>query len=76
MLLLALVLWVAVYKIRRRNMYKLASLIPGTEEELPIIGVAHSLARSNIGKSLISLILGCFERKWRKFDTNENSRIY
>ncbi|XP_059048275.1 cytochrome P450 4c3-like [Achroia grisella] len=40
---IALVLWIVVFRYRRRRMYKLASMIPGPKEELPIIGVAHTL---------------------------------
>lgn len=51
LLLLASLLWFAAYKIRRRNMYKLASLLPAPVEELPVIGSTHSLAGSAVGKS-------------------------
>nr|QLI62189.1 cytochrome P450 40 [Streltzoviella insularis] len=43
LLLVVLGLWITMYRIRRRRMYKLASLIPGPDEELPVIGVAHTL---------------------------------
>ncbi|XP_026328889.1 cytochrome P450 4g15-like [Hyposmocoma kahamanoa] len=44
----ALVLWFVAYKIRRRNMYKLASLVPAPIEELPIVGIAHTLTGSPV----------------------------
>ncbi|XP_013141073.1 PREDICTED: uncharacterized protein LOC106105328 [Papilio polytes] len=39
-----LVLWIALFRFRRRRMYQLAAKIPGPSEELPIIGIAHLLA--------------------------------
>ncbi|XP_045493107.1 cytochrome P450 4c3-like [Colias croceus] len=42
LLVIVAVLWTVLFKLRRRRMYKLAALIPGPEEELPVIGVAHS----------------------------------
>ncbi|XP_026328888.1 cytochrome P450 4C1-like [Hyposmocoma kahamanoa] len=48
LLLFALVLWFVTYKISRRNMYKLASLVPAPIEELPIVGIAHTLTGSPV----------------------------
>ncbi|XP_060801099.1 cytochrome P450 4C1 [Amyelois transitella] len=39
--LIALGLWTVVFRYRRRRLYKLASLIPGPEDENPLIGLAH-----------------------------------
>ncbi|KAL4708412.1 hypothetical protein ACJJTC_019648 [Scirpophaga incertulas] len=39
----AVLLWVAIYRFRRRNMYKFAAKIPSVDSELPVIGVAHTL---------------------------------
>ncbi|KAL0840547.1 hypothetical protein ABMA28_015765 [Loxostege sticticalis] len=41
--LIAFALWTVVFRYRRRQMYKLASMIPGTDNELPVIGIAHTL---------------------------------
>ncbi|KPJ11283.1 Cytochrome P450 4c3 [Papilio machaon] len=38
------VLWIVVFRFRRRKMYELAAKIPGPKEEMPIIGIAHMLA--------------------------------
>ncbi|XP_049866094.1 cytochrome P450 4d2-like [Pectinophora gossypiella] len=35
--------WMAMFKYRRRHMYKLARPIPAPEVELPVIGIAHKL---------------------------------
>ncbi|XP_052750838.1 cytochrome P450 4C1-like [Galleria mellonella] len=43
LLVIAVVLWIVVFRYRRRRMYKLASMIPGPKGELPLIGVAHTL---------------------------------
>ncbi|KAG7299556.1 hypothetical protein JYU34_016517 [Plutella xylostella] len=42
-LCLVLVLWFAIFRYRRRNMYRLAKHITGSKDELPGIGVAHRL---------------------------------
>ncbi|KAL4708377.1 hypothetical protein ACJJTC_019613 [Scirpophaga incertulas] len=42
--IVALLLWTAVFRYRRRNMYKLAAKIPSAGNDLPVIGIAHSLA--------------------------------
>lgn len=34
-------------------MYKLASLVPAPDEELPIIGIAHTLIGNTVGETLI-----------------------
>ncbi|XP_059048276.1 cytochrome P450 4c3-like [Achroia grisella] len=39
-----LVVWTIAYRFKRRKMYKLASLIPAAKDELPLIGLAHSLS--------------------------------
>ncbi|KAI5643798.1 cytochrome p450 domain-containing protein [Phthorimaea operculella] len=44
LLLTVVLLWGLMFKYRRRNMYRLAKPIPGPLEELPLIGIAHSLA--------------------------------
>ncbi|XP_068630264.1 cytochrome P450 4c3-like [Battus philenor] len=44
--LLCFILIILVYRFKRRNMYRLASAIPGPEQELPFIGVAHTLTGS------------------------------
>nr|ARA91652.1 cytochrome P450 monooxygenase [Pieris rapae] len=41
LLILVVTLWFVFFQIKRRRMKKLASLIPGPKEELPLIGVAH-----------------------------------
>ncbi|XP_053602841.1 cytochrome P450 4c3-like [Plodia interpunctella] len=41
--LVGLGVWTVVFRYRRRRMYELASLIPGPNEELPVIGIAHKL---------------------------------
>ncbi|XP_026750988.2 cytochrome P450 4C1-like isoform X2 [Galleria mellonella] len=41
-----LVVWTVVYKYRRWNLYKLASMIPAPTNEWPMIGVAHTLSGS------------------------------
>lgn len=43
LLFLVSVVWSLSFWYRRRHMYKLASVIPGTKDELPCIGVAHTL---------------------------------
>ncbi|CAK1604012.1 unnamed protein product [Parnassius mnemosyne] len=40
------VLWIAIFWFRRRRMYRLASAIQGPDEELPMIGIAHTLTGS------------------------------
>ncbi|CAK1604014.1 unnamed protein product [Parnassius mnemosyne] len=40
------VLWTAYFWFSRRRMYRLASAIKGPDEELPIIGIAHTLTGS------------------------------
>ncbi|CAK1604011.1 unnamed protein product [Parnassius mnemosyne] len=40
------VLWTAFFWLSRRRMYRLASAIQGSDEELPMIGVAHTMAGS------------------------------
>ncbi|XP_063839462.1 cytochrome P450 4c3-like [Ostrinia nubilalis] len=42
--LITLVLWTVVFRYRRQRMYKLAGKIPGPSTELPVIGIAHTLA--------------------------------
>ncbi|KAM3962932.1 cytochrome P450 4V2-like [Aphomia sociella] len=43
LIVVVLVLWFVFFRYKRRRMYKLASMIPGSKDELPIIGVAHKL---------------------------------
>ncbi|XP_046960863.1 cytochrome P450 4C1-like [Vanessa cardui] len=45
-LLVVVVLWIILYRYRRRRMYKLASVIPAPCAELPVIGIASYLAGS------------------------------
>ncbi|CAK1604022.1 unnamed protein product [Parnassius mnemosyne] len=42
----AFVLWIAFFWFSRRRMYRLASAIKGPDEELPMIGIAHTLTGS------------------------------
>ncbi|KAL4708421.1 hypothetical protein ACJJTC_019657 [Scirpophaga incertulas] len=44
LVIIAFFLWIAVFRYKRRNMYKLAAKIPSAGIELPMIGVAHTLA--------------------------------
>ncbi|XP_013178242.1 PREDICTED: cytochrome P450 4d2-like [Papilio xuthus] len=41
LLCLGVVLGIALFRFKRRRMHKLASEIPGSDDELPFIGVAH-----------------------------------
>ncbi|XP_046960456.1 cytochrome P450 4c3-like [Vanessa cardui] len=43
-LLVVVVLWIVLYRYRRRRMYKLASVIPAPSGELPVIGIARQMA--------------------------------
>ncbi|CAH2107550.1 unnamed protein product [Euphydryas editha] len=43
LLFVVAVLWTIMFRFRRRRMYKLASAIPSSSAELPVIGVASSL---------------------------------
>nr|QZP43555.1 cytochrome P450 monooxygenase CYP341A43 [Ephestia elutella] len=43
LVLVALGMWTLVFRYRRRRMYELASKIPGSEDEMPVIGIAHKL---------------------------------
>nr|QAX33064.1 cytochrome P450 4v2 [Carposina sasakii] len=47
LVLTAVLVWTLVYRYRRRRLYELASRIPGLKEELPVIGLAHSVAGNN-----------------------------
>ncbi|XP_045493108.1 cytochrome P450 4c3-like [Colias croceus] len=42
LLVILTVLWTVFFKLKRRQMYKLAALIPGPKKELPILGIAHT----------------------------------
>ncbi|XP_047526839.1 cytochrome P450 4c3-like [Vanessa atalanta] len=42
-LFVVVVLWIIMYRYRRRRMYKLASVIPAPSGELPVIGIASQL---------------------------------
>nr|XP_026485702.1 cytochrome P450 4d2-like [Vanessa tameamea] len=46
-LFVVVVLWIILYRYRRRRMYELASVIPPPRGELPVIGIASYLAGSS-----------------------------
>ncbi|XP_028163543.1 cytochrome P450 4C1-like [Ostrinia furnacalis] len=56
LLLVTALLALAVYRFRRRNMYRLASLLPGSDHELPLVGIAFDLAGNteNVMQQLIT----------------------
>ncbi|XP_072940755.1 cytochrome P450 4C1-like [Epargyreus clarus] len=41
--LAVLAVWTIIFRYRRRRMYQLAALVPTSKEELPVIGIAHTL---------------------------------
>lgn len=53
LLTVVVVLWIALFRFRRRRMYQLAAKIPGPSEELPILGIAHVLAGGTDGEVFI-----------------------
>lgn len=47
--LLAIVLWTVTFWYRRRRLYKLASALPRPKDELPLLGLAHTVVGNTEG---------------------------